>query len=159
MSFINNTFIDNHRCREEKPPPPIYPIPLFPHPIYSTAQQQPENWRISAIYFGCGAFSDRPLRGHGAGDLLPGRDNPVSVSQWYPHLRLPAVRPDAARSCAGLQTVKWINFFEAGDSALLHALQNPRVNIAGIRRADILPTCKCSRQPGCRGKKVARARR
>jgi hypothetical protein len=72
---------------------------------------------------------------------------------------LPAVRPDAARSCAGLQTVKWINFFEAGDSALLHALQNPRVNIAGIRRADILPTCKCSRQPGCRGKKVARARR
>src|ERR1700686_4090069 len=30
-------------------------------------------------------------------------------------------------------------------------LQNPRVNIAGIRRADLLPTCKCSRQPGCRG--------
>ena len=37
------------------------------------------------------------------------------------------------------KTVKGINFFEAGDSALLHALQNPRVNIAGIRRSDLLP--------------------
>jgi hypothetical protein len=37
------------------------------------------------------------------------------------------------------KTVKGINFFEPGDSALLHALQNPRVNIAGGRRADLLP--------------------
>jgi len=36
------------------------------------------------------------------------------------------------------RTVKGINFFEPGDSALLHALQNPRVNIAGIRRGDLL---------------------
>jgi hypothetical protein len=36
------------------------------------------------------------------------------------------------------KTVKGINFCEPGDSALLHALQNPRVNIAGIRRADLL---------------------
>ncbi len=36
------------------------------------------------------------------------------------------------------KTVKGINFFDPGDSALLHALQNPRVNIAGIRRADLL---------------------
>jgi DNA-binding HxlR family transcriptional regulator len=36
------------------------------------------------------------------------------------------------------KTVKGITFFEPGDSALLHALQNPRVNIAGIRRADLL---------------------
>ena len=36
------------------------------------------------------------------------------------------------------KTVKGINFFEPGDSALLHAMQNPRVNIAGIRRADLL---------------------
>jgi hypothetical protein len=42
------------------------------------------------------------------------------------------------RDVAG-KTVKGINFFETGDSALLHALQNPRVNIAGIRRADLLP--------------------
>ena len=35
--------------------------------------------------------------------------------------------------------VKGINFFEPGDSALLHALQNPRVNIAGIRRAELRP--------------------
>jgi hypothetical protein len=37
------------------------------------------------------------------------------------------------------KTVKGINFFDPGDSALLHALQNPRVNIAGIRRGDLLP--------------------
>jgi DNA-binding HxlR family transcriptional regulator len=36
------------------------------------------------------------------------------------------------------KSVKGINFFEPGDSALLHALQNPRVNIAGVRRADLL---------------------
>ncbi len=39
----------------------------------------------------------------------------------------------------GNKTVKGINFFSADDSALLHALQNPRVNIAGIRRGDLLP--------------------
>jgi hypothetical protein len=37
------------------------------------------------------------------------------------------------------KTVKGINFFEPGDGALLHALQNPRVNIAGIRRGELLP--------------------
>jgi len=37
------------------------------------------------------------------------------------------------------KTVKGINFFDPGDGALLHALHNPRVNIAGIRRADLLP--------------------
>jgi hypothetical protein len=36
------------------------------------------------------------------------------------------------------KTVKGINFFDPVDSALLHALQDPRVNIAGIRRADLL---------------------
>jgi hypothetical protein len=37
------------------------------------------------------------------------------------------------------KTVKGINFFDPVDNALLHALQNPRVNIAGIRRAELLP--------------------
>jgi hypothetical protein len=37
------------------------------------------------------------------------------------------------------RTVKGINFFDPTDNALLHALQDPRVNIAGIRRADLLP--------------------
>jgi hypothetical protein len=37
------------------------------------------------------------------------------------------------------KTVKGINFFDPTDNALLHALQNPRVNIAGIRRADLGP--------------------
>ena len=39
----------------------------------------------------------------------------------------------------GEKSVKGINFFEAGDNALLHALQNPRANIAGLRRGDLLP--------------------
>src|SRR5437660_2738704 len=37
------------------------------------------------------------------------------------------------------KTLKGINFFDPVDNALLHALQNPRVNIAGIRHADLLP--------------------
>jgi hypothetical protein len=37
------------------------------------------------------------------------------------------------------KTVNGINFFDPVDNALLHALQNPRVNIAGIRRAELLP--------------------
>ena len=38
----------------------------------------------------------------------------------------------------GDKTVKGVNFFAPGDSALLHALQDPKVNIAGIRRGDLL---------------------
>ena len=37
----------------------------------------------------------------------------------------------------GDKTVKGINFFEPSDSALLHALQDPKVNIAGIRRGEL----------------------
>jgi hypothetical protein len=37
------------------------------------------------------------------------------------------------------KTVKGINFFDPVDNAPLHALQDPGVNIAGIRRADLLP--------------------
>src|SRR5208282_6789468 len=40
------------------------------------------------------------------------------------------------RSVEG-KTVKGVNFFDPIDNALLNALQNPRVNIAGIRRADL----------------------
>jgi hypothetical protein len=36
-------------------------------------------------------------------------------------------------------TVKEINFFAPGDSALSHAPRNPRVNIAGVHRGDLLP--------------------
>ena len=35
------------------------------------------------------------------------------------------------------KTVKGINFFAPVDKALLHALQNPRVTIAGVRRGDL----------------------
>ncbi|MGA9884462.1 MAG: hypothetical protein WBQ34_12150, partial [Candidatus Acidiferrales bacterium] len=36
------------------------------------------------------------------------------------------------------KTVQGINFFAPVDKALLHALQRPRVNIAGIRRRELL---------------------
>jgi hypothetical protein len=38
------------------------------------------------------------------------------------------------------KTVKGINFFSATDKALLAALQDPKVNIAGARRADLQPS-------------------
>jgi hypothetical protein len=37
------------------------------------------------------------------------------------------------------KTVKGVNFFAPGDKALLHALQDPKANIAGIRRGELLP--------------------
>ena len=37
------------------------------------------------------------------------------------------------------KTVQGINFFAPADKALLHALQNPKINIAGIRRSQLLP--------------------
>jgi len=42
------------------------------------------------------------------------------------------------RSVEG-KTFKGVNFFDPVDNALLHALQNPRVNIVGVRRADLAP--------------------
>ena len=39
--------------------------------------------------------------------------------------------------CRDGKTVKGINFFNPLENALLRALQNPKVNIAGIRRADL----------------------
>jgi hypothetical protein len=36
------------------------------------------------------------------------------------------------------KTVKGINFFDPTDHALLHALQDPRLTIAGVRRADLM---------------------
>ena len=35
--------------------------------------------------------------------------------------------------------MKGVNFFAPEDKALLHALQDPRVNLAGIRRGELLP--------------------
>jgi len=40
------------------------------------------------------------------------------------------------------KTVKGINFFDPTDKALLQALQDPRVNIAGITRGDPMPILK-----------------
>jgi hypothetical protein len=55
------------------------------------------------------------------------------------------------------KTVKGINFFEPGDTAVLEALQNPGVNIAGIRRADLLPDLKMF-SPGQLSRQLRRLR-
>jgi DNA-binding transcriptional ArsR family regulator len=39
--------------------------------------------------------------------------------------------------CRDGKTLKGLNFFDPLQGAILRALQNPRVNIAGIRRADL----------------------
>ena len=41
------------------------------------------------------------------------------------------------------KTIKGINFFDPTDNTLLHALQDPRANVAGIRRADLIPRLDC----------------
>jgi hypothetical protein len=41
--------------------------------------------------------------------------------------------------CRDGKTLKGINFFHPLENALLRALQNPKVNIAGVRRADLCP--------------------
>jgi hypothetical protein len=40
------------------------------------------------------------------------------------------------------KTVKGINFFSPDDKALLHALQDPKINLIGMRRADLLSKLK-----------------
>jgi hypothetical protein len=54
-------------------------------------------------------------------------------------------------------TIKAVNFFDPGDVGLLRALQNPRVNIAGIRHADILSTLALFSPAGCRANCVGSA--
>jgi hypothetical protein len=40
---------------------------------------------------------------------------------------------------AGGKTIKGVDFFNPTERTLLHALQNPKFNIAGVRRADLAP--------------------
>src|SRR5215475_13132385 len=55
-------------------------------------------------------------------------------------------------------TIKGVNFFDPSDAALLRALQNPRVNIAGIRRAHLLPAMALL-SPGRLSRQLRRLRR
>ena len=55
-------------------------------------------------------------------------------------------------------TIKGVNFFDPSDAALLRALQNPRVNIAGIRRAHLLPAMAML-SPGRLSRQLRRLRR
>jgi hypothetical protein len=55
----------------------------------------------------------------------------------------------------GEKTVRGINFFAADDNALLQALQTPRLNIAGIRRGDLLADLSMF-TPGRRSRQLRR---
>src|SRR4051794_33897787 len=62
-----------------------------------------------------------------------------------PNVRQACLRSEQVRALERLtrprtvdgKTITGINFFAPLDKALLHALQNPRVNIAGVRRGDL----------------------
>jgi hypothetical protein len=109
------SFFKHHRKVEHRDSPPSRELAPVRKSIYSLID-------LREILFGC---NRRYL------DHLAALDD-VSTG-------LRALERVTRPRTAGDKTVKGINFFAPADSALLHALQDPRVNIAGIRRGDLLP--------------------
>jgi hypothetical protein len=109
------SFFKHHRKVEHRDGPPSREIAPLKKTIYSLID-------LRGILFGC---NRRYL------DHLAALDD-VSAG-------LRALQRVTRPRTVGDKTVKGVNFFAPDDSALLHALQDPRVNIAGIRRGDLLP--------------------
>ena len=65
------------------------------------------------------------------------------------------VSPNPVRSKA--ETLKGLNFFSRAEQTLLAALQRPGFNIAGLRRADLLPLLGQS-SPATLSRQLARLR-
>jgi hypothetical protein len=84
---------------------------------------------------------DRPARDH-ARLQPPLSGTPLGLDDTSAGVRA-LDRITKPRSIDG-KTVKGVNFFDPIDKSLLHAPQNPRVNIAGVRRADLVPTAGLS---------------
>src|SRR5271157_2451269 len=108
------SFFKHHRKVEHRNGPPTRALAAVKKSIYSLID-------LREILFGC----NRRYLAH----LSAPDDFSAGVRALG--------RLTAPRAVDG-KTVKGINFFDPGDGALLQALQNPRVNIAGIRRADLL---------------------
>ncbi len=109
------SFFKHHRKVEHRNGPPTRALAAVKKSIYSLID-------LREILFGC----NRRYLAH-----LSALDDFSAGVRALGRLTAP-------RAVDG-KTVKGINFFDPGDGALLQALQNPRVNIAGIRRADLLP--------------------
>ncbi len=108
------SFFKHHRKVEHRNSPPTRELAPVKKSIYSLID-------LREILFGC---NRRHL------EHLSARDDFSAGIRALDRLTKPRKVED--------KTVKGINFFDPVDSALLHALQDPRVNIAGIRRADLL---------------------
>jgi hypothetical protein len=109
------SFFKHHRRVEHHEGPPTHELASVKKTIYSLID-------LREILLGC----NRRYLAH-----LSALDDVSAGIRALDRLTRPRTIAD--------KTVKGINFFDASDSAVLRALQNPRVNIAGIRRGDLLP--------------------
>jgi hypothetical protein len=109
------SFFKHHRKVEHRQGPPTRALAPVKKSIYSLID-------LREILFGC----NRRYLEH-----LSALDDFSAGVRALDRLTRPRTVDD--------KTIKGINFFDPTDNALLHALQDPRVNIAGIRRGDLLP--------------------
>jgi hypothetical protein len=107
------TFFKHHRKVEHRQGPPTWALAPVKKTIYSLID-------LGDILLGC----NRRYLAH-----LSALDDIAAGIRALDRLTRPR--------CRDGKTVKGINFFNPLENALLRALQNPRVNIAGIRRADL----------------------
>ena len=109
------SFFKHHRKVEHRQGPPTRALAPVKKSIYSLID-------LREILFGC----NRRYLEH-----LSALDDFSAGVRALDRLTRPRTVDD--------KTVKGINFFDPTDNALLRALQDPRLNIAGVRRADLLP--------------------
>jgi hypothetical protein len=109
------SFFKHHRKVEHRQGPTTRDLAPVKKSIYSPID-------LRAILFGC----NRRYLEH-----LSALDDSSGGVRALDRVTRPRVIDD--------KTVKGINFFDPTDKALLQALQDPRVNIAGIRRGDPIP--------------------
>jgi len=107
------TFFKHHRKVEHRQGPPTWALAPVKKTIYSLID-------LGDILFGC----NRRYLAH-----LSALDDIAAGIKALDRLTRPR--------CRDGKTIKGINFFNPLENALLRALQNPKVNIAGIRRANL----------------------
>jgi len=107
------TFFKHHRKVEHRHGPPTWALAPVKKTIYSLID-------LGDILFAC----NRRYLAH-----LSALDDITAGIKALDRLTRPR--------CRNGKTIKGINFFNPLENALLRALQNPKVNIAGIRRANL----------------------
>src|ERR1700693_1954595 len=107
------TFFKHHRKVEHRQGPPTWALAPVKKTIYSLID-------LGDILFGC----NRRYLAH-----LSALDDITAGMQALDRL--------TRARCRDGKTIKGIDFFNPLENALLRALQNPKVNIAGIRRANL----------------------